>query len=623
MPHTRLCVLLAMIISFQAAAQKRSSFEKVTLEELQMKSYPLDSAASAVVLIDLGYFESNSLTFYRKMRVKILSKAGLEWGNWIFNTPSKGDFKVVTHNLVDGKIVSEKANADAIFNEEVIKGYEVYKVFAPNVMVGSVIDITYSFLGIPYEWRFQDRIPVVFSELLMEPASIVVFNKSYFGFQPIEAVSLNMWRAKNMPAFHEEPFMNTYSNYITKFEFQIESFGKPGMYQIDLSSSWRKVIDNLLTASSFGGVLNTSGFLNDFVKETKAKKLSVRDEIQVAYDYIRKNLKWNEVNTLFASQDLKKNFVTEHSGSSADINLSLIALLNKLDITTYPIVLSTRANGILLPSIPTISKLNYVIAYIQDDGIEMFLDATSPYVDVPGILPAICLNGNGLLVKKDNEQWFSLNKNYSHTKRQNITVRFTENGLVTGTFTQDHIGYGYLEWMEQFKSNNKDLEIQKNFQQKKYADIQIDEYKIVKTDASALLVKESMEVDLTDQLIDTGDGYIFNPLALFDYAANPFKSEERKYPVDLNFPREISASVHIQLPKGYNVNEIPETIRFTNADATASLTYLASNAAGAITFRVILKINKDIYSEVEYKDLRIFISEVVKKISAPIEINKT
>jgi len=331
-----------------AVCQKKISFDKVTIDELKMSAYPADTAASAVLLLDLGFFEGTRVTFTRKMRVKILTKAGLDWGNWSFRTPTKGDFKVVTHNLENGQIVSEKADSKSIHTEEIFDGVELYKVFAPSVKVGSVIDITYSFVGLPFEWRFQERIPVVVNELILEPADYVKYGKTFFGFQHVETISPRQWRANNMPAFHEEPFMNTYSNYITKFEFQIESIGS-GNYYLAYSTTWKKVAENLLDISRFGGTIKQSAFLNDFAKETKGKGLGKKELIQAAYEYIQQNLKWDGSDRLLASQDVRNRFMVTHSGTSADINLCLIALLNKLDVTTYPIVLSTRQNGLLVP----------------------------------------------------------------------------------------------------------------------------------------------------------------------------------------------------------------------------------------------------------------------------------
>ncbi len=152
-------------LTLQSGFCQTASFGKVSIEELKMTTYEKDTAAEAVILSDIGKFDGQTLKFRRHLRVKVLKKSGLQWGNWIFNIPFKGEFKVFVFNLVNGQPVKEKAGNNEIYEEEVLNGFEVYKVFAPNVKVGSVIDIEYVHFGLPFEWWFQNRIPVVYNQL--------------------------------------------------------------------------------------------------------------------------------------------------------------------------------------------------------------------------------------------------------------------------------------------------------------------------------------------------------------------------------------------------------------------------------------------------------------------------
>ncbi len=551
-----------------------------------------------------------------------MTKAGLEWGNWTFNTPGRGDFRVITHNLVDGRIVSEKADNKSINEESVVDEFEVYKVFAPNVKVGSVIDITYSFVGIPFEWRFQERIPVVFNELIMEENAYLKYDKTHFGFEPIQTLSPTRWRTQNVPSFQEEPFLNNYANYITKFEFQIVSYSGT-FIRYSFGSDWRSIVNKLAEFPDFGRLSKNSPYTNDFVKETEAKNLSVNERIQAAYEYVRRNMKWNGQFSLFPSRDLRERFLKTHTGTSADINLMLIAVLTKLDVIVYPIALSTRSNGLLVEFSPTVFKFNNVIAFIQEKDFEMFVDATSEFVDVPGILPAQCINSRGLLVKKENEQWFTLNRNYSDITKQYVSITVNADGTAGAKVFQDYAGYGYLKWRDELKESNNDAELQKNRLTKKYPDMSFLKYEVSKMDAKTLTGKETIDLDITNLMTDAGGAYIFNPFVMFEYQENPFKKEERKYPVDLNYPRDFSATITVQLPQGFSVPQLPESVKLTSVEGAATFTYLANSTGKMLTFRASMKINRHIFTELEYKDLRSFFSEVVKKLNTPVELSKT
>jgi hypothetical protein len=617
-------IIAAFLLIKPSWAQQKVSFGKVSMQELEMKFYEKDTAASAVILSDIGVFDSRDLKFTRHVRIKILTKPGLEWGNWVINTPSKGDFNLLVFNLENGEIQKEKIASSSIYSEEIVAGFSVYKVFAPNVKVGSVIDLKYSFLGLPFEWRFQERIPIVYNELRVDDSEFIKYSKTFFGLAPIETLSLNNWRARHMPAIKVEPFINTYTNYISKFEFQIISFSIPGtlIYQA-FSTSWRNVVNNLLDYTNFGGVLSGSAFLNDAANRIKRNdSLTVEQKIQHAFQYVQKNIKWNGNKTVMASRNFKWNFSDDHVGNNADVNLSLICLLNKIGINTYPIVLSTRDNGLLQEASPTLDKLNYVVAMVQHDNIQLFLDATSEFIGV-GFLPEYCLNIRGLLVKRDNEQWFTLQKkNFLDSKKQFVNISFIGE-TATAKITQDFSGVAFTRWINDLKNGQFDAENRMNELAKLLPNTRVSGYQIGRRDVSECTGKESFEVDFTNQIVDDGQGYLISPLFFFDYVVNPFKLDERKLPVDLISEKELTSTVLFNAPKGFSIKKSPESVKLSTPDGSASFSFLVGGSTSGLQYRVSLKISRSVFSETEYLELKQFFTQIGKVISTPIELMKS
>jgi hypothetical protein len=608
---------------YQSAAQKNFTFGKVSMDELKMKDYEKDSTAGAVILFDIGKLNGNDLVFTRHVRVKILEKSGLDWGNWVFNTPTKSLFKVSVFNLENNEIVKDKLDNSSIYVEEIVEGFSVYKVFAPNVKVGSVIDITYSFTGVPFEWRFQDRIPVIYSRLTLEDSEFLIYSKNSMGLIPINTLSSNSWDIEHAPAFKIEPFTNYYGNYISKFVFQVNSFNVPqaGFY-LEISSTWKGVIENLLKAQNFGGVLNGCNFLNSFAKSLKTDNLTLKQKIDTCYSYIQQNLKWDGTKSLFATSAIRSNFLTTHSGNSAEINLSLVTLLNKIGITAYPIVLSTRDNGLLIPHFPSSNRLNYVICYVQHEGLELFIDATSEYC-LPGILPMACLNGEGLLVKKDNEQWFTLSRTeYTDIRKQFISIKVEADGTAKAKVTQDFIGYGFLQWAEELNQNNG-KEIRMNKLQSTFPEVKVLAYEVRKDDRVKRIATESIEVDLANQIVDGGDEFLFNPYVIFDYLQNPLKSETRNCPVDMAVKKEVNVTIVVQLPNELKAKEVPLSVKLHTPDNSASFTFLSSINGNTIQFRLSLKIGKHVFTETEYLELRQFFTQVIKTTNTQISLIKS
>ena len=145
-------------------------FGDVSMDELKMTVYPKDSSVEAVVLVDfaesrLDYSQSQGsfqVLFERTRRVKILTKEGLDWGN--FNIPlyhNNSDeekvtgLKAVTYNLENGKIVETKSKSESIIKEKYDENLNFIKVTWPNVKVGSVLEITYKVTS-DFVFNFQD-----------------------------------------------------------------------------------------------------------------------------------------------------------------------------------------------------------------------------------------------------------------------------------------------------------------------------------------------------------------------------------------------------------------------------------------------------------------------------------
>ncbi|MEP5613367.1 MAG: DUF3857 domain-containing protein, partial [Cyclobacteriaceae bacterium] len=274
-PVSSIPILLFFCLLTSLSFAQKVKFGKPSISELEMTVYDKDSSAVAVVLYDKGEFREETFKFYRHQRIKILKKGGTSYGNITLNVPGKSFFKAKVFNLENGKIVEERLGSSSIHEEEQFRGDYVYKLFLPNVKVGSVIDIEYTLFGLPYEWLFQDLIPVVHSELILHKAhsiyseSAVSFKITQKGFEPLEIVADQHWVARDMPAFVIEPHLSHFSNYITKFEFQVTYVQVVGYYLREYSTSWEIVGKRLLENDYFGAALRTSAFLNEKAKELK------------------------------------------------------------------------------------------------------------------------------------------------------------------------------------------------------------------------------------------------------------------------------------------------------------------------------------------------------------------
>ncbi len=613
-----LSLILFFLFICSGMAQKAPfKFGKVSKAELEMKVYPTDTTATAAILFDYGYFNSDRFEFVRTLRVKIFKKEGTTWGNQVFPASNKAAIKGITFNLENGNVVESKLKSESIFEERVTQQYFRTRVAMPNVREGSVVDIEFRYEGLPSEWMFQQEVPVSWSELVLEPTQYATFRKIYFGFERITESSDTRWVAKNMPAFKKEPFISAAKNYIARFEIELLSVNFPGLYR-DFSTSWDAVNRRLNESIFFGKAMEGCGFLNSIAKEIKKNQSSPYERMKAAFVVVKKSIKWNEKESAFASNENLNFTFYKKIGNSADINLILITLLKKLDIEVYPVVLSTRDNGFLSIASPSLDKLNYVVAYVYLDDKKYFLDATEQFLPI-GLLPQRCINLQGRLVDENKSEWIDLISAKKNRDFAKFDLKLEAGNLLTGDLTKLNYEYSAFDLRKKYEKFNSKEEYLKDLESENKGLI-VNECQINNLDSLDLPVIQTFKLKIKNMATTVGDQCYINPL-LFDLLnSNPFKTEERKYPVDFVCPSDKTFLLKIELPAGAQITEIPKPLNMSLPDGSARVIYQVTQGENYIQLNYLFRINKANYMESEYSDLRAFFSELVKKQSEQIVI---
>ncbi|OQX78501.1 MAG: hypothetical protein B6D64_06515 [Bacteroidetes bacterium 4484_276] len=592
-------------------------FGKVTIEELEMKEYLPDPDAAAVVLCSYGYYDNKSHYFTHVFRVKILKKEGYNFANRKFRVSQKSSIKGNTYNLVDGKVVVDKLSRESIYKERITEDFCVVNVAMPNVREGSVIDLHIHYFGFPWNWYFQEDVPVVWSELRIDKPHYIRFRETFFGNEPLYIRENNRWVAKDVPAFEEEPFMTSRENYITKFEFDILSISIPGYFR-EYSVSWESVSKILMENRQFGSVLNSGSYLNKVAKGINSKYQTQEAKIVAALDFVHETIEFNGRDRYTAKCHTLSGARDEGIGNSADINLTLIRLLEKLDFEVYPVVLSTKENGILSLVYASFQRLNYVLAYVKIGDGFVLVDGTDKYLPYY-MLPKKCLNWKGRLVDKDASRWIDINTAYKDDQLSYYELSLQKDLSLTGKLSyikMDYAAYDIRKKLENYNSIDEYVE----YLTKGHPDIEIIDAKITGIEDVYGPVKEEYEVRITNHAQSIGNTVYLTMTLLEKIEDNPFKAEERRYPIDLNYPVLHRGVVKISLPEYFIVEEIPEQVHLLLPNNDATFTFSISNINNTIMLNYKLAVNKELFLETEYGDLKAFYNEVVNKESEPIII---
>ncbi len=656
-----------LFFSVNPFAQEKSNvkFGNVSEKDFSTKIYSIDSNASAVVIADIGYsaIEGNtkgwfSLVYRHFKRLHIINKNGYDAANVSISLYADGDaeeelnkLKAVTYNLENGKVVETKLDVKAsVFKDKISKNRVVKKFTFPNVKEGSIIEyeytITSDFLQNLQPWEFQGAYPRLWSEYnlaLPEFLGYVFLTRGYKKYdindkklrsesytildsrgigaseryQFTANVTDNRWVMKNVPALKEESFTSTIDNHIAKIEFQLSEYRQPLTYR-NIMGSWPKLANDLMEADFFGKpVTKDNGWLKDIVKPLIEGVNGNKEKAHKIFSYVRDNFTCTNHSDLFAEQTLK-NLEKSKSGTVAEINLLLTAMLRYADIEADPVILSTRSNGMTYPLYPLITQYNYVIARTVIDGKTFYLDASEPRLGF-GHLPVRCYNGHGRVINKTADAIELESDSLMERKNTTVFVVNDEKGNIVGSMLQNPGYYESFNLRERIKEKGKEqliTDIKKAFG----TEILVSKFELDSLDKYEEVMGIKYDFDFTGEKEDI---IYLNPMFGEGYKENPFKSAERLYPVEMPYGFDETYTLQMDVPSGYEVDELPKSMVVKlNEENEGMFEYRISQSGSGISFRSRIRISRAYFMPEEYEMLREFFNLVVKKQAEQIVFKK-
>mgnify|MGYP002639526901 CR=1 FL=1 len=601
------------LIGFSAKAPVK--FGKIDKEFLEMTVCDIDSTASAVVLCDYGYFNGSTFSFTRLVRIKILSKEGYEWADRVFTTSSKANIRGITYNLENGEVVEEKLKRSSIFVDKVYDDLYQMRVSMPNVRVGSVIDIEFTYSWLPSSWYFQRTIPVLHSELYIEKSIYLTFRKNFIGNIRLSESTDDRWIAKNVPAFREEPYMSSIENYISKFEIEIMKVSYPGLF-INFSQSWGGVAGIMMGMEHFGLPLKSfNNYIKGWAKEIEEEPLTDEQKVMAAVDKMH-DVKWNQIEWKYTTLTEFKYQYSKGVGNSTDINLGLVVLLRKLGFESYAVALSTRSNGLIYYGTPSLQKLNYVVASVKLDNNFILIDATDELLPY-NLLPERCLNYTGRIVDEDGTKEVKIEIPGKHKVVAQYNLTMNKDLSIDGTINYANYEYAAYdvrkemelvadidEYIDAYNADKEGLIIN----EAEYSNVE-DVYKPVKE-----------KYDITIESLGTqSDSIIYLPCMEYEKMdENPFNSSTRLYPIDFIYPVERSGVITINLPPNVEVLDVPKPLRLAMPDKSMDYIYSLSTMGNKVILNYRLRIVDAVIRASEYDKMRIFFEYITEKEAEPI-----
>jgi uncharacterized protein YfkK (UPF0435 family) len=147
------------------------------------------------------------------------------------------------------------------------------------------------------------------------------------------------------------------------------------------------------------------------------------------------------------------------------------------------------------------------------------------------------------------------------------------------------------------------------------SNIEIDSLKIVDEPVS-------IKYDIKLSAFGNADIVYFNPLLGDMLKKNPFSAAVRFYPVEMPYKSDITYVLSMEIPKGYKVDELPESVRIKLNENEGMFEYIIENNGESIQMRCKLQVKATKYLNEDYQTLRDFYSFVVKKEAEQIVFKK-
>ncbi len=660
-----------MVLSVHVAQGQAAKFGKVSEEELKMRVYEKDTSAAAVILSDYGYSHfqySNSgfqLVFERQMRIKILKKSGYDWADVVVPFYKRGSdkeavssIKGFTYNLVNGKEEKTKLESKAAFEEQMSENWFAKKFTMPNVREGSVIDVSYviysDFFQNMREWEFQHTIPVVWSEYkaripeyfdykLLQQGYLPFYNsgkeKTTENFTVKSAAEIEpglnggrtpsatstvkadgdayVWVMKDVPALQPEKYITTLSDYQAKIEFELQQVKFPGQIAKVVVGTWEQVTDELLRSDRFGTQLNRSSFFKNELAALMIKHTTPESRMVAIHNLVKSKMQWDGKNSIYAHTPIRKVYENK-KGSVGEINLLMTSMLLEAGLDAAPVLVSTRTNGRVYKGSPMLSKFNYLITHVRIGDKEYLLDATEPLL-AAGELPVRSLNGEGRLIKKDDQRWVELKPGTVYSKLFNGTITISSNGEMKGTGMESMGGYnafytrksileeGEAKFVEGFAKETGDMKVLKP--------------KIEN------LSDEKKPISISFEIATAGNGQensviYLNPMLGHNEKENPFKLEERAYPVDFATLQDETYMCKFILPPGYEIEEMPQNKMVSLPENGGRFMYVVQQEGNTVQVMSKVNINKTVFYAPEYGHLKEFYNQIVTKQAEQIVLKK-
>lgn len=639
------------ILSNSIAQERRNEIlGQLSPADLTIDTYEADPSAPALVLYEQGINEFEIKDdqiilvkyVHRKIKIFDLKNFNGEIDIPLLTSGKRQEkvtkYKAITHN----GSVKTYVDSDAIFVTTSPEIGKICRIVFPNLKNGSIIEYFYK-IESPFffnfsGWEFQGEYPKLYSEFVSRIPGNYNYRKVLYGDLKLDIqkteVEENCLKTPdgysnpdcvvsilamfNVPAFKKEGYMLSETNYISRVDYEPKEFIDFYRKKQKFSTEWKDVDKEFRNGDYIGNQLNKSGFFKRNLPDSILSKTDSLTKAKDIYTFIQDHFTWDE--TYYSSETQVKDAFHEKKGSVPEINISLINALDAAGLDAKLVLLSTRKNGLPVEAYPVMTKFNYTLAVLKIGNKKYFLDATDKHAPF-GVVPFRALNVQGRVMDfKNDSYWlpiepFTKNAHYSIAQLTADSFGKFEGKVQTSS-------YGYIALEKRHEIAHKKIAGYIKSIANEDISTEIEDFKLENLDALEEPLKEDYRILLEPETV--GDKVILYPFFTETYITeNPFKLEDRTYPLDFGFPFKNTYLISIDLANFYEVETLPQsrTVKLPGDDGDFTVAYAAEN--DKINIRFNFNLNTYRYQPDAYQSLKELFANVVSALKTePIVLRK-
>lgn len=624
-------VIAALLQGIVLSGQTAVEFGVLTPFEREFETYEKDSTAHTVYLNERGdsYFEvqDRHIWLIKKYHAKkkILDQRGFSQAEVVipyYHSDNRSErvtnLRAMTHNGT----LRHSVMPEQVFEVDENEFWSMKKFTFPKVEVGSILEYTYEIRS-PYifnlrGWSFQDGIPKVLSEFHAKIPGNYKYNRTLIGELALDVDEATLEKScfylpgtssnpadcevltytmKDVPAFeHDGEYMLSANNYRSRLDFELSEYqGFDGTIQ-KFTKTWEDVDREFKADKDIGGQLRKKNYFEKRVPEDLLEGPGdALTRAEAIYSFVQDHYTWNQKFGIFRDNRVKQAFDAK-VGNVAEINITLINLLNNAGIHTDLMLVSTREHGLPKTAHPVMSDFNYVVARTEIGGATYLLDATEKELPF-GMLPYRCLNYYGRVMDmKKGSYWQEIHPEQKNGRTLRLQLELDEDKLV-GSLEERSMGHDAFFKREHIRSLPRDRYLDR-MEDGFDRDFTIVDYRVDLERSDDRLLVERFDFE-ADGLGAEGSVY-FNPFLVRFFNSNPFKAETRNHPVDFGYPRSYYFMASIKVPEGYRLGELPKPVHLGLPDNSGSLRFNCTQSDGTVLLNFSLQMKFPQYSSAGY-----------------------